>query len=160
MKLFLKKTGKAFWPCDTMGEDFMANAQDGYWECKKVSERSYRQLSMAQKMIDITFQNQEQFKSREALRDALSIEAGHTELRERLNGERMSKQPDIWETELGQTVTRCQQIAEQYRTRPRPFDTNRDWMRLLSDFCWALDVVPSFEMRKKAEAISKAVSHE
>jgi len=88
MKLFLRKTGKGFFPCDTMGEDFMANAKDGYWKCERISERSYRQLSMAQKMIDITFHNQEQFKSREALRDALSIEAGHTELRERLNGER------------------------------------------------------------------------
>ena len=45
MKLFLQKTGKAFFPCDSMGEDFMANAQDGYWKCEKISERSYRQLS-------------------------------------------------------------------------------------------------------------------
>lgn len=66
----------------------MIAASEGFYRVEKVSERSYQQLSMAQKMIDITFQNQEQFKSREALRDALSIEAGHTELREKLNGER------------------------------------------------------------------------
>lgn len=88
MKIHLQKVGLALFACDTEGEDWMIAASEGFYRVEKVSERSYQQLSMAQKMIDITFQNQEQFKSREALRDALSIEAGHTELREKLNGER------------------------------------------------------------------------
>ena len=88
MNIFLRKTGLALWATDPEGEAFMETAKEGAYRIQKVSERSYRQLSMAQKMIDITFENQEQFSSREALKDALSIEAGHTELRERLNGER------------------------------------------------------------------------
>lgn len=88
MKLFLKKTGNAFWPCDSMGEDFMAHAQDGYWECKKVSERSYRQLSMYFVMLKITFENQERFATQDEMEDALLLEVGHTELREKMNGEK------------------------------------------------------------------------
>jgi len=68
-----------------------------------------------------------------------------------MSDENISDQPDIWNSELGKTVTRCQQIAERYRNRPRPFDTNKDWMILLSDFCWALGVEPSFEMREKSK---------
>jgi len=79
MKLFLKKTGKAFWPCDTMGEDFMANAKDGYWECKKISERSYRQLSKFFATVSDIYKAtdaSEVFANTEEFRSALLIAAG------------------------------------------------------------------------------------
>jgi len=54
---------------------------------KKISDRSYKQLALAQKMIDVTFENQQQFATRELLRDALSIAVGHCEIRQKLNGD-------------------------------------------------------------------------
>ena len=66
----------------------MANAKDGYWKCEKISDRSYKQLSMYFVMLKIAFENQERFATQDEMEDALLLEVGHTELREKMNGEK------------------------------------------------------------------------
>ena len=88
MKLHLRKTGNAFWATDPEGEAFMENAKEGVYRVEKVSERSYRQLSMYFVMLKITFENQDRFATQDEMEDALLLEVGHTELREKMNGEK------------------------------------------------------------------------
>ncbi len=85
--IYLQKTGLAFFCCDEVGEDWMITAEDGRYKVQKVSERSYQQHKLFFSMLQTTFENQEQFTTLEALREALLMEAEHVEMREKLNGE-------------------------------------------------------------------------
>ena len=88
MKIFLEKVGSGLFPCDAIGEQWMESASKGKYEIKKVSERSYKQLSMYFVMLKIAFDNQERFATQDEMEDALLLEVGHTELREKMNGEK------------------------------------------------------------------------
>ena len=88
MKIFLEKVGKAFFSCDATGEAWMEFASNGKYEVKKISERSYKQLSMYFVMLKIAFENQDRFATQDEMEDALLLEVGHTELREKMNGEK------------------------------------------------------------------------
>ena len=88
MKIFLEKVGSGLFHCDAVGEAWMVGGSEGYYEVKKVSERSYQQLSMYFVMLKIAFDNQERFATQDEMEDALLLEVGHTELREKMNGEK------------------------------------------------------------------------
>ena len=87
-KVFLVKTGCGLFACDGTGENWMLSAKDGMYQVQKVSERSYSQHKLFFSMLQTTLENQEQFTTLEALREAVLMEAEHVEMREKLNGER------------------------------------------------------------------------
>lgn len=66
----------------------MGKGQKVRVEVKLLSDRSHKQHKLFFGMLTTTFNNQEQFQTTESLREALLMEAGHTEMREKLNGER------------------------------------------------------------------------
>lgn len=88
MNVHLQKVGLALFACDTEGEEFMDSAREGMYRLQKVSVRSYNQHKLFFSMIKTCFENQEQFTTMDALREAVLMEAEHVEMREKLNGER------------------------------------------------------------------------
>jgi len=77
---------------DAMAEETLTKMKDGQKvkvEATRISGRSYVQLSCFFAILNTKiFPNQDQFLTVDKLREALLIEAGHCELREKLNGER------------------------------------------------------------------------
>lgn len=87
-RLFLKRTLTGFVAADEPSQEITRKYKVGeVYRADVVKPRSYRHHKMAFALLNLTYQNQEQYTSFEVFRKAVAIAAGHTDELIKLDGE-------------------------------------------------------------------------